>query len=102
MLTIGGAARKSIVSCAVLIAFLFAAPSQAAVTKTELAGNPLGTYPFFQYVKAINANSAVHVAIDPSRFPAIVGQTCDVYVVNAKKTIGWNTNNTLTDVTTGG
>ncbi|MCU1350040.1 MAG: hypothetical protein JWO56_3070 [Acidobacteria bacterium] len=102
MLTIAAAMRKSLASCAVLAAFLCAVPSQAAVTKTELAGNPLGTYPFFEYVKAINANSPVNVAIDPSRFPAIVGQTCDVYVVNAKKTIGWNTNNTLTDVTIGG
>lgn len=102
MLTIGGAVRKSIVSCTVLVAFLFAAPSQAAVTKTELAGNPLVTYPFFHYVKAINANSAVHVAIDPSRFPAITGLACRIYVVAAKKTIGWNTNNTLTDVTLGG
>ena len=94
--------RKSVVSFAVLVAVLCAVPLQAAVTKAELAGNPLGTYPFFQYIKAINANAPVNVAIDPSRFPAIVGQTCDVYVVNAKKTIGWNTNITLTDVTTGG
>jgi hypothetical protein len=102
MLTIEAAIRKSLASCAVLVAFLCAVPSQAAVTKTELAGNPLTSYPFFHYVKAINANSAVHVAIDPSRFPAIAGQTCDIYVVAAKKTLGWNTNNTLTDVTIGG
>jgi hypothetical protein len=102
MLTTETTIRKSFASFAVLAAILCAVPSQAAVTKTELAGNPLGTYPFFHYVKAINANSAVHVAIDPSRFPAIVGQTCNIYVVAAKKTIGWNTNNTLTDVTPGG
>ncbi len=102
MLSIEGAVRKSIASGAVLVALLSAVPSQAAVTKAELAGNPLATYPFFHYVKAINANGAVHVAIDPSRFPAITGQTCRIYVVAAKKTIGWNTNNTLTDVTLGG
>jgi hypothetical protein len=102
MLTIGSAARKSVVLYIALTVFLFTVPLDAAVTKTELAGNPLSTYPFFEYVHAINANSAVNVAIDPSRFPAIVGQTCDVYVVNAKKTLGWNANNTLTDVTTGG
>lgn len=100
MLTI--AIRKSLASCAVLVAFLCAVPLQAAVTKTELAGNPLTSYPFFHYVKAVNANTAVHVAIDPSRFPAITGQTCRIYVVAAKKTIGWNLNNTLTDVTLGG
>jgi hypothetical protein len=102
MLTIEAAMRKSIASCAVLVALLCAVPSQAAVTKAELAGHPLGTYPFFHYVKAINSNKAVHVAIDPTRYPAIVGQTCDVYVVAAKKTLGWTTNNTLTDVTLGG
>ena len=102
MLTIEAAIRKSVASVAVLVAILCAVPSHAAVTKTELAGHPLSTYPFFHYVKAVNANNSVHVAIDPSRFPAIVGQTCDVYVVTAKKTIGWNNNNTLTDVTFGG
>jgi hypothetical protein len=102
MLKIEAAIRNSFAFCAVLVAFLCAVPSQAAVTKTELAGNPLGAYPFFHYVKAINANTPVHVAIDPTRFPAIVGQTCDVYVVAAKKTLGWNGDNTLTDVTTGG
>lgn len=74
----------------------------AAVTKTELAGNALSSYPFFEYVKAINANDNVEVAIDPTRFPAIAGQTCDIYVVAAKKTTQWNANNTLTDVTPGG
>src|SRR5262245_28588181 len=74
----------------------------AQVIKTELAGNSLGSYPFFEYVKAINANDNVEIAIDPSRFPAIVGQTCDVYVVAKKTTLQWNANNTLTDVTTGG
>lgn len=74
----------------------------AQITKTELAGNSLSTYPFFEYVKAINANDNVEVAIDPSRFPAIVGQTCDIYVVAKKTTLQWNANITLTDVTPGG
>jgi hypothetical protein len=102
MLTIPAAIRKSLASCAVLVAVLCAVPAQAAVTKAELAGHPLGTYPFFHYVKAVNTNRPVHVAIDPSRFPAVTGQTCRIYVVAAKKTLGWNLNNTLTDVTFGG
>jgi len=102
MFAIESSIRKSIASCVVLAAFLAAAPAYAAVTKTELAGNVLTAYPHFEYVKAINANSAVHVAIDPTRFPAIAGQTCDIYVVAAKKTLGWNADTTLTDVTTGG
>ncbi len=70
----------------------------AAVTKTELAGNSISDYPHFEYVKAINANDNVEIAIDPTRFPAIATQTCDIYVVAAKTTIQWNADNTLTDV----
>lgn len=74
----------------------------AAVTKTELAGNSISNYPHFEYVKAINVNDNVEIAIDPTRFPAIAGQTCDIYVVAAKNTSQWNTDITLTDVTPGG
>lgn len=102
MFTIDRAVRKAIVSCAVLFVLLATAPLQGAITKTELAGNPLPAYPFFHYVKAINSNAAVRVAIDPTRFPAIVGQTCDIYVVAAKRTSGWNADTSLTDVTAGG
>lgn len=74
----------------------------AAVTNTELAGNSLSDYPHFEYVKAINANDNVEIAIDPTRFPAIAAQTCDIYVVAAKTTSQWNTDQTLTDVTPDG
>ena len=76
--------------------------TQAAPTQTQLAGNALAEYPFFEYVKAINENATMKVAIDPTRFPSIVGQTCDIYVVNAKTAAQWAVNVTLTDVTTGG
>jgi len=88
-------------SAAALIAAI-ASSADAAVTKTELAGNSLAVYPHFEYVKAINADVAVEVAIDPGRFPAIVGKSCDVYVVAAKKTAGWDADQTLVDVTAGG
>ncbi len=74
----------------------------AQVTKTELAGNSISDYPHFEYVKAINVDDNVEVAIDPTRFPVIVGQTCDIYVVAAKTTLQWNADNTLIDVTPGG
>jgi hypothetical protein len=76
--------------------------AQAAITKTELAGNPLTQYPFFHYVRAINVNAPVNVAIDPARFPAIAGDTCDVFVVNHKSASEWSMNPALTDVTPGG
>ena len=64
----------------------------AAVTRTELAGNSLSQFPFFEYVRAINVNAPVKVAIDPTRFPAIVGDTCDIYVVNHKSPSDWSSN----------
>lgn len=74
----------------------------AAITKTELAGNSLEIYPFFEYVRAFNVNAPVKVAIDPSRFPAIVGDTCDIFVVSHKSASDWSTNPALVDVTPGG
>jgi hypothetical protein len=74
----------------------------AAITETELAGNPLTQYPFFEYVRAFNVDAPVNVAIDPTRFPAIVGVTCDVYVVNHKSASDWAMNPGLVDVTPGG
>jgi len=72
----------------------------AQATRTELAGNPLAQYPFFEYVRAFNVNAPLNVAIDPTRFPAIVGDNCDVYVVNHKT--DWAASPGLTDVTPGG
>jgi hypothetical protein len=74
----------------------------AAPIRTELAGNPLGQFPFFEYVRAFNVNAPINVAIDPTRFPAIAGDTCDVYVLNHRTPAQWSANATLTDVTAGG
>ena len=81
---------------------IFASATHAAVTRTHLAGHALVDYPHFEYVKAINEDRSVEIAIDPTRFPAVAGQTCDVYVVAAKKTTEWDVDQTLTDVTLGG
>ena len=76
--------------------------ANAATTKTELAGNSLAQYPFFEYVRAFNANAPVRVAIDPTRFPAIAGDTCGIFVVNHKSPSDWSSNPALVDVTPGG
>ena len=81
---------------------LQATTAGAQITDTELAGNPLSQYPYFEYVRAINENATVHVAIDPSRFPAIAGQTCDIHVVVSKSTTQWSTDPLLSDITPGG
>ncbi|HVP10064.1 MAG TPA: hypothetical protein VMV94_02635, partial [Phycisphaerae bacterium] len=72
------------------------------ITPTELAGNSLNAYPYFEFVKAFNQNATIELAIDPTRFPDIVGKTADIYVV-VKKTIGqWQLDPALVDVTPGG
>lgn len=81
---------------------LFVLNCGAVITRTQLAGNSLTDYPYFEYVKAFNENATVEVAIDPTRFPEIAGQTCDVYVVDAKTRAQWLTDPSLTDVTPGG
>ena len=70
--------------------------------ETELAGRSLDDYPFFEYVRAIHADESIKVAIDPTRFPEIGGQTCDVYIVEAKTALEWGLDPSLTDVRPGG
>ena len=76
---------------------LCAAPAAAQVD-LELAGNSLAAYPFFEYVRAFNADASVQVAVDPTRYPAIVGETCDIYVVNDKSAAQWAGDPSLVDV----
>ena len=44
-----------------------------ALTSTELAGNSLSEYPYFEYVTAFNEDASVALALDPTLFPAIIG-----------------------------
>ena len=67
----------------------------------ELAGNSLDDYPYFEYVLAFNENATVEIAIDPTRFPDIVGETCDLYVVESKTVAQWDGDKALADVTSG-
>ena len=88
--------------CAAALVALHGPPVQAQITRTQLAGNSLSQYPFFEYVKAFNENATVEVAIDTGRFPGLVGETCDIYVVEAKSATQWSADPALTDVTPGG
>lgn len=88
--------------CAGACFALLTTTANAQVTHTELAGNALSQYPYFEYVRAINENATVAVAIDPTRFPAIVGQSCDIHVVASKTISQWLSDPSLSDVTPGG
>jgi hypothetical protein len=65
---------------------------------SQLAGNPLGAYPFFEFVRAFNVGTPITVAVDPSRKPGVVGRTGDIYVVASKDAAGWAADPSLTDV----
>jgi hypothetical protein len=67
----------------------------------QLAGVLLPTKPWFEYTRTFNEGSPIQVAVDPSRFPAVVGVTANIYVVAAKTRNEWLGNPGLTDVTGG-
>jgi hypothetical protein len=81
-----------------LAAALALSSSQAvAQVDVELAGNALPQFPFFEYVRAFNTNAPVQVAIDPTRFPSVVG-ACNIFVVDDKTAAAWAANPALLDV----
>ena len=82
----------------VLVSALCCAGALAEVVRTELAGEVLGQYPFFHYVRNFNPDEPVQVAVDPTRFPQVVGTTCDLYVVSARTEIGWTLDASLINV----
>ena len=67
----------------------------------ELAGKPIASFPFFQYVKAVNQGDPVYVTLNVNRHPDVIGETCDIYLVEAKDAADWTTGTPLTDVTGG-
>jgi hypothetical protein len=66
-------------------------------TPVQLAGHSLSGYPFFDYVRAFNVDASVEVALDPTRYPALGGDTCDVYVVTSRTDAEWCADGTLVD-----
>ncbi len=78
------------------------AAAAAGVVRAELGGRPLRAYPFFEATLAVNQGDMLHLAADPGRFPQLVGETADLYVVAAKTTAEWNADPSLDDVSSGG
>ncbi len=95
--------RRLRVIAPALIALCAAATAGAGdITETQLAGIVLTRYPFFDYVRSIGEDADVSVAIDPTRFPAALGQTCDLYIVSAKNQAEWSADPSLVDARPGG
>ncbi|UYV12533.1 MAG: hypothetical protein NCW75_14710 [Phycisphaera sp.] len=64
----------------------------------QMAGVPLGEYPFFEATRAFNSGDTAYLAIDPDRFPSIRGATGDIYIVASKTNTEWTGDPSLTDV----
>jgi hypothetical protein len=64
----------------------------------QMAGVPLDGYPYFEATRAFNEGGTVSLAIDPDRFPAIVGVTGDIYIVQSKSELEWASDPSLDDV----
>ncbi len=64
-------------------------PASPVAQGAQLAGRSLTVYPWFAHVTAFNADAAVELGVDASRLPSLAGQTCDVYVVQARTDADW-------------
>ncbi len=91
-LAVSGTYQGDDVACASV-----SCPQPATPTKAQLAGNSLAGYPYFEYVKAFNVDAEVKVAIDPTRYPGVIGRTCDLFIVNAKNETQWMADSSLVD-----
>ena len=69
--------------------------------QVQLAGNSLVEFPFFEHVRAFNQGEPVELGLDPTRFPFIVGQSADIYVVAARTKLEWLADLRLADVAAG-
>ena len=92
---------RSAVALVPLALLLLVLPGVAQIP-TELAGHPLGSFPWFHYVQSINVDRGVTCGLDPSRVPVVLGQTFDAYVVAARTVAQYNANSALLDVRPGG
>jgi hypothetical protein len=52
------------------------------IVKMELAGNRIKQFPFFEYVKAINKNQKLTMAMDTKKYPELIGKKVDIYLSN--------------------
>jgi len=86
-----------------LAALSVALPAQAgalsAQTGAELAGRSLAQFPHFEHVKAFHEGAPVELAVNPVAHPALVGQTCDLYVVASQTPAQWSASPALVDLT---
>ncbi len=67
------------------IIFIFTAFClKAQITNTPLAGKPLNDFPWFQYINNFQTDDTVYLAIDPNRFPSLINQTINVFIIESR------------------
>lgn len=73
-----------------------------AIVDEELAGNGLGQFPHFQFVQTFNRGGTAQIAIDTLKYPDVVGQSGNLYIVADKTAAQWAMDPTLTEVRASG
>jgi hypothetical protein len=92
---------KNLPSLTTALALLFGAATASAQTPVQLAGNPLARFPFFEQVRAFNHNAPVRLFLDVNKFPGLVGQTVDIYVVADRTAAEWALDPSLVEARAG-
>ncbi len=60
-------------------------PAQpAGIRHAQMAGRSIAKYPYFETVKDFNQGDTVEFAIDPNRYPFLVGKSANVYVIRTR------------------
>lgn len=72
-------------------------PEEGVGRAAKLAGRALGQFPHFEYTRAFNEGDTVVAGVDPSASPELVGQTCDLYLLEERGAQGWCAGDPLAD-----
>lgn len=72
------------------------------VAGDELAGRPLATAPGFTNVDVFQTGDPIAICPDVERHPYLLGQTVDIYLVEAKNTNQWANDPSLVDASSDG
>ncbi len=73
-------------------------PNAGIGQAADLAGRELTSFPFFEFSGAVNASTTFHLGVDPHRHQELVGQSCDAYLVEARRAAEWCQDQSLSDV----
>lgn len=76
----------------------FDLPGADAPIELQLAGHPLGEYPFFEFTRASNEGSELYVSVDTTLHPGLVGTTPDLFMTLARTPQEWANDPSLIDI----